>query len=933
MDGLSVAASVIAVVDLSVKVITLCSQYSKAVANAPAEISRLNTLVKGLKTTLDGAEALIKSPQGASLSTSHTLRDQLVGCQSTLQELHDRLGAGVTARPKRRLWSRALKWPFSRGEVEATMATIERHHRIIMDGLQVDQTTLLLHIKSGVDRIPAAAGEDATTAKKPHFVVPFSRDPNFVSRPAIQTRIHELFQGDTTRFALIGMGGFGKSQLAIEFAHEVNHSSPERSVFWLHGSSRATFEESYRSLAERLALPRRHDPKINICALVCDWLRREDVAPWLIILDNADDLDVFFGLSDGTAIASYLPKTSNGKVLVTSRNLNVAERLVGNYEAILKVPPMRNDEALLLLQEKLNIGHEEIAATDLICCLDFIPLAIYQAAAYINRRCISINEYKNRFQNNSTRMSLLKHDGGDIRRHESVSNSVAITWQVTFDQIRQESPAAANLLSLLSFFQPQNIPEGMLSGYSQDLKNNGLDKGDSQTFEDDMDVLLAYSLVSRSMEPQTYEMHSLVQVCTQAWLSQLECTALWNSLFLQLASEQFPKGHFETWGECQLLLPHFDTILKNQPEAEADVLNWGILLKNVSYYMLLMGDFNKAEALCWKSVEVRKSLLGLGNPDTLNSIADLASIYRRQGRWREAEKLGVQALEASMTNLGPDHPDTLASMASLAATYGNQDRWDDAEKLEVQVMEIKKTKLGEDNPSTLASMANLVKTYVCQGRWSEAEMLEVQIIEARKMKLGADHLDTLVSMSNLVSIYIHQGHCDKAEKLQLQTLETLRTKMGEGHPDTLAGMNNLATTYLMQGRWDEAVTLEVQVLETLRAMLGADHPDTLQSMSNLASTYMTHHRWGAAEALARQVLEARRAKLGADHPETLGTMHILAYILAETERLQEAVELMHCCASRREHVLGPQHPDSRSSRNALGLWQLKIFYSDILSRI
>lgn len=140
MDGLSVAASVIAVVDVSVKIITLCSQYSKAVANASADIYRLETMVKGLKTTLDHAEALIKAPQGASLSTSHDLQDQLAGCRSTLQQLYHRLDIGISRRAKRRFWIRALKWPFSHGEIEATMSTIERYHRRIMDGLQVDQT-------------------------------------------------------------------------------------------------------------------------------------------------------------------------------------------------------------------------------------------------------------------------------------------------------------------------------------------------------------------------------------------------------------------------------------------------------------------------------------------------------------------------------------------------------------------------------------------------------------------------------------------------------------------------------------------------------------------------------------------------------------------------------------------------------------------------
>lgn len=140
MDGLSVAASIIAVVDVSVKIINLCSQYSKAVANAGADIARLATLVKGLKTTLDHAKALIEAPQGASLSTSHDLQEQLAGCQPTLQELSEKLELGVARASKRRFWVRALKWPFSHGEIEALVSLLERYHGRIMDGLQVDQT-------------------------------------------------------------------------------------------------------------------------------------------------------------------------------------------------------------------------------------------------------------------------------------------------------------------------------------------------------------------------------------------------------------------------------------------------------------------------------------------------------------------------------------------------------------------------------------------------------------------------------------------------------------------------------------------------------------------------------------------------------------------------------------------------------------------------
>lgn len=472
----------------------------------------------------------------------------------------------------------------------------------------------------------------------------------------------------------------------------------------MHGSTKATFKESYQSLADKLTLPRRHDPKINVLALVRDWLQRDDVAPWLIILDNADNFGALFDQAEESPIASYLPKTSNGKVIVISRNLNIAERLIGSQRAIMQVPIMGSAEALLLLQKKLISGFDESAAADLIYCLDYIPLAVNQAAAYINRRSISICAYIKRFQDSDRqKSSLLRHDGGDIRRHENMSNSIAVTWQVTFDQILLENPAAANLLSLLSCFQPQNIPQHMLSRYNEGLVsefgNNACD-----VLVDDIDCLFAYSLISKSAEPHVYEMHSLVQVYTRAWRSELGHITRWDKLFLQLASEQFPSGYFETWRECQLLLPHVERILERQPGDEADILIWGLLLKNASCYMVERGDYKKAAVLAKKSVDVRKELLGLDHLDTLTSMANLASTFWNQGRLEEAERLQVKVMEARKAKLGADHQFTLTSMHNLAYTLNSLSRRDEALGLMDSCASLRRHVLGLQHPHAKSSI-------------------------------------------------------------------------------------------------------------------------------------------------------------------------------------------------------------------------------------
>ncbi|CAI0655102.1 unnamed protein product [Colletotrichum noveboracense] len=353
-------------------------------------------------------------------------------------------------------------------------------------------------IREGVQGLKLSKLKDTSIACNPHFVVPFTSNPNFVNQPNIWTWIVEQYAGAMSRFALVSFGGFGKSQMAIQFAHYLYATSPKTSVFWVYGSMKATFEESYRFIADVLALPRRYDPDVDVLVLVRDWLQREDVSPWLMIVDNADDFEMLFSKDDGgnnarIPTASYLPKKDNSKILFTSCSWDAAERLTGNSKTIHQVPTMEKAQALLLLQKRLGQDVEKAAAVRLVRTLKYIPLAINQAAAYINKRSpqVTIQSYLDEFQKSESRKgTLLRSDRGDI-----------LTWQVTFKQIKQEQPQAANLLSLISYFHAQNIPKYILHDYnSGNIGSKGANNKHRETsninFEDNLDVLWGYLLVT-----------------------------------------------------------------------------------------------------------------------------------------------------------------------------------------------------------------------------------------------------------------------------------------------------------------------------------------------------------------------------------------------------------------------------------------------------
>ncbi|KAG9250685.1 uncharacterized protein F5Z01DRAFT_753511 [Emericellopsis atlantica] len=482
------------------------------------------------------------------------------------------------------------------------------------------------------------------------------------------------------------------------------------SRFWVHGASKDTLEASYRTIAETFLLPRRTDTEVNVLALVRDWLQKVDGNPFLMVIDNADNAGIYSGNApNDEGLASYLLKYDHE-----------TQKLIGNGKWIQQVPAMEHDQALQLLQRRLGSDDDESDAKDLIRALDHIPLAISQAAAYIHCRKprVTLRSYLKEFNGSQKRRKgLLRSDKGDLGRYGGASNSVLLTWQITFDRIRQDHPRAANLLALMSQFQPQNIPESMLHGYDDtsadshgDQDNARVSVSDNSSegleFENDLDVLWGYSLVTVKTGGLC-DVHSLVQFCSRSWIVEYGDPARWSRLFLQLAADYFPCGTFETWGLCQSLLPHVEPVLAKIPKQLSDLDCRAELLTNMSWYMLMIGEYSRAEFFGEEAAQTRKDILGFSHSSTLTSMANLASTYRNQGRWEEAERLEVQVMKTFKTKLRADHPDTLTSMNNLAHTWQRMGMVLEATELMRECVRLRQRNLGLNHSHTKASVSTL----------------------------------------------------------------------------------------------------------------------------------------------------------------------------------------------------------------------------------
>jgi tetratricopeptide (TPR) repeat protein len=537
-------------------------------------------------------------------------------------------------------------------------------------------------------------------------------------------------------------------------------------VFWVHASNAARFKQAYCEIAAQVELPGRDDPKTDILRAVHSWLCDESNGRWLMVVDNADDDRVFAsasavddsssaaqgadpGKEAAAPLASFLPQAASGWILVTSRDLVAAVNLVGAKCNVIEVEPMDEREALALLRLKMRVNESsESDARALVKALEGIPLAVTHAAAYIavNEPSIDIATYLKLFRESEENQTYLLNnkDARDIRRDASVSSAVITTWQLSFEQIRKTQPDAADLLSLMTMFDRQGIPEHVLYDGKTQLQ-----------FVEAVGPLLRFSLVraqagtqpdqqpDQPVRGQLLEMHSLVQLATRKWLQSHGQVEVWERASLRITAAKFPSGEPETWAVCRTLLPHSTKLLGySVGEDEVARLDQARMATNTAWYLMLMGEYGKAERLGQSAVVAREEVLGLEHPYTLTSVSHLGSVLSRQGKYNEAEAMHRRALKGYEKALGRDHPHTLTSVSNLRSMLWSQGQLADAEGLETRVMDTRKRVLGDKHPDTLTAMANLAFALRSQGRKQEALLLMDTCVQLRARVLGLGHPDT-----------------------------------------------------------------------------------------------------------------------------------------------------------------------------------------------
>ncbi|KAK0717692.1 hypothetical protein B0T26DRAFT_854799, partial [Lasiosphaeria miniovina] len=444
-----------------------------------------------------------------------------------------------------------------------------------------------------------------------HFMVPLGRNEGFVGRHSILEQLLQRIPPNTNkdncqRTIIEGLGGVGKTQVALEAAYRVCRDHTDCSIFWVPAVDTISFENAYRNIGQKLGIRGIDDDDADSKSLVKRALG-ESSDSWLLIVDNADDIELVFGSRESPGFTKYLPFSRNGSILLTTRNHKVAARF--DQKNIITLAQMNQTEAIELLQHgRGNQINDAESIRRLVNFLDNLPLAIRQASAYMAEIGMSAAIYLDRCRSsNRTLIRLLSKDFNDQARYENIKNPIATTWLISFEHIARDNPTAARYLRFICFLNEKDIPFSLLPPAEDELE-----------VDEAIGTLKAYAfIIPRGKE--SFDIHRLVRLAMRNWLEEKgELTESITDVIQRLAMAfPFPKHeNREIWMKY---LPHMQIISESpgyctDKEAESD------LLFNIaeSYYQI--AKYKEAEQIHRQALELREKVLGREHPDTLTSM-------------------------------------------------------------------------------------------------------------------------------------------------------------------------------------------------------------------------------------------------------------------------------------------------------------------------
>ena len=592
-----------------------------------------------------------------------------------------------------------------------------------------------------------------------------ARNPGFTGRDELLREVRDrLRAGEKTVVqALQGMGGVGKTQMAIEYAHRFAQTYDL--AWWVASEQPALIGDQFAALADDLGYAEADLGTKQIQAAVLRELRQR--GGWLLVFDNAEDPE---------DLREWLP-SGNGHVLITSRTPGW-----GDIATSVEIDVLARAESVAILRERVA-GLGDAEANELAERLGDLPLAMAQAAGFMAESGITAAGYLALLETR-TREAL------DEGRPGGYPMSLAAATSLSADQLADKDPAAAELASLCAFLAPEPIPQEMLTSAATELPAALASIAADPLAWARTSVRLGRSALAR-IDQGRLQMHRLTQAILRDILTPAQATETRDRTEAILAaSDPGDPANPATWPKWKPLMPHL--LAADLPGTDNPGLR--STAGDACWYLLARGDPHSGHELASPLHQQWRDRLGADHPDTLMIASYLAWALEELGDYLAARELGEDTLARRQRVLGEDHPSTLVTASNMIAILGQLSELEAARNLAEDTLERSRGALGEDDSRTLVAASNLAAVLSELGQVQAALELGQDVLARRRRVLGEDHPSTLLSAGNVAANLRAVGALKPARDLGEDTLSRMRRVLGDDHPSTLAIARDLVTT-------------------------------------------------------------------------------------------------------------------------------------------
>jgi Tfp pilus assembly protein PilF len=648
--------------------------------------------------------------------------------------------------------------------------------------------------------------------------VPHARNPSFVGRDSLlEDLLDDLTSEDLGKHvqALYGLGGVGKTQTAVEFAHR--YGDRFKVVYWLRAEETATAWLDYAELARRLGLPLAADAPLETVrhALRTHLEGRDD---YLLIFDNA---------SSPAGLREFIPKPCRGGVLITSRNPNW-----GSVARSGAVHGLSREDSVHFLRKRTGRMDPDPAARKLAQALGDLPLALEQAAALIRQERIPFADYLRRFETYWAELLVSRRQGGDY------PDSVAMSWELSLRSVEDENPSAIRLMNLLAFLSPDGIPRGLLTGAFVHLPDDlSMTVADRLAMDRAVGSLAQFSLIevqddgldpaaglgtgatAAANDRQVLSLHRLVAALARDRLDD-DGRRLWAGVAARVAESAFAfdSQDASTWRRAATALPHALAAAHHAQATGVPVELTCGLLDRAGRFLNRFGQYGQAKDLLDHALALTRRAYGDESPQVSAIANNLGRVLARLGQRELAQQHFEWAMAIDRNAYGDADPHVATVMNNYATVLHATGQLDAARSHFESALAIFEQSYGSEHPKVATLLNNLGYLHQSAGDDRSAHDLFHRALTTAEATLGSAHPTVAAILHNLGKTLRNLGHPMVARDYLERALAIDLAAYGEAHPDVARDYAAMGALLGQIGDAGGAAAYEAKAAEVRRTM-------------------------------------------------------------------------------------------------------------------